>query len=94
VPNVEVRPTIAGIRAGRDEVLGEAVRQILGHNIACSVHTYVNTVLGSNRSFAISSTILTIICLAVFSDSDHLSLETMENMIAERLRQSQRREKS
>jgi C-terminal processing protease CtpA/Prc len=33
VPNVEVRPTIAGIRAGRDEVLEEAVRQILGHHV-------------------------------------------------------------
>jgi hypothetical protein len=31
VPDVEVKPTIAGIRAGRDEVLEEAVRQIVGH---------------------------------------------------------------
>lgn len=30
VPDVVVRPTIAGIRAGRDEVLEEALRQILG----------------------------------------------------------------
>jgi len=30
VPNVEIRPTVAGIRAGRDEVLEEALRQILG----------------------------------------------------------------
>jgi C-terminal processing protease CtpA/Prc len=30
VPDVEVRPTIAGIRAGRDEVLEEAIRQIVG----------------------------------------------------------------
>ena len=30
VPDVEVRPTIAGIRAGRDEVLEEAIRRILG----------------------------------------------------------------
>ena len=30
VPDVEVKPTIAGIRAGRDEVLEEALRQILG----------------------------------------------------------------
>jgi C-terminal processing protease CtpA/Prc len=29
IPDVEVRPTIAGIRAGRDEVLEEALRQIL-----------------------------------------------------------------
>ena len=30
VPNVVVKPTIAGIRARRDEVLEEALRQILG----------------------------------------------------------------
>jgi len=30
VPDVEVQPTIEGIRAGRDEVLEEALRQILG----------------------------------------------------------------
>ena len=30
VPNVELRPTIEGIREGRDEVLEEALRQILG----------------------------------------------------------------
>jgi hypothetical protein len=30
VPNVEVRPTIAGIRAGRDEVLEAAVGRALG----------------------------------------------------------------
>ena len=30
VPKIEARPTIAGIRAGRDEVLEEALRQILG----------------------------------------------------------------
>jgi hypothetical protein len=30
LPDVEVKPTIAGIRSGRDEVLEEAVRQILG----------------------------------------------------------------
>jgi C-terminal processing protease CtpA/Prc len=30
VPDVEVRPTIAGVRAGRHEVLEEAIRQILG----------------------------------------------------------------
>jgi C-terminal processing protease CtpA/Prc len=30
IPDVERKPTIAGIRAGRDEVLEEAVRQILG----------------------------------------------------------------
>jgi len=32
VPNVEVKPTIAGIRAGRDEVLEEALRQVLGRD--------------------------------------------------------------
>jgi C-terminal processing protease CtpA/Prc len=30
VPDVEIHPTIAGIRAGKDEVLEEALRQILG----------------------------------------------------------------
>ncbi len=30
IPNVKVTPTIAGIRAGRDEVLEEALRQLLG----------------------------------------------------------------
>ena len=30
VPDIEVKPTIAGIRAHRDEVLEEALRQILG----------------------------------------------------------------
>jgi C-terminal processing protease CtpA/Prc len=33
VPNVEVKPTIAGIRSGRDEVLEEALRQILGRTV-------------------------------------------------------------
>jgi C-terminal processing protease CtpA/Prc len=33
VPDVEVKPTIGGIRASRDEVLEEAVRQILGHTV-------------------------------------------------------------
>jgi len=33
VPDVEVRPTIAAIRVGRDEVLEEALRQILGHEV-------------------------------------------------------------
>jgi C-terminal processing protease CtpA/Prc len=31
-PDVEVRPTIEGIRAGRDEVMAEALRQILGRD--------------------------------------------------------------
>ena len=30
VPDLVVRPTSAGIRAGRDEVLEAAIRQILG----------------------------------------------------------------
>ena len=30
IPDVEVKPTIAGIRAGRDEVLDEAIRLIVG----------------------------------------------------------------
>jgi C-terminal processing protease CtpA/Prc len=33
VPNVDVRPTIAGIRAGRDLVLEEALHQILGPQV-------------------------------------------------------------
>jgi C-terminal processing protease CtpA/Prc len=33
VPDVEIRPTIAGIRTGRDEVLEEGVRQILGRDV-------------------------------------------------------------
>jgi C-terminal processing protease CtpA/Prc len=34
VPNQDVRPTIAGIKAGRDEVLEAALRQILGADIS------------------------------------------------------------
>ena len=34
--DVEVKPTIAGIRAGRDELLEEAVRQILGPEAAAA----------------------------------------------------------
>ena len=33
IPNIEVRPTIEGIRAGRDEVLEAALRQVLGADI-------------------------------------------------------------
>ena len=33
VPDIEARPTIAGIRAGRDEVLEAALRQILGSDV-------------------------------------------------------------
>jgi hypothetical protein len=33
LPDFEVRPTIAGIRAGRDEVLEEALRQVLGPGV-------------------------------------------------------------
>ena len=33
IPDVEMKPTIAGIRAGKDEVLEEAIRQILGRNV-------------------------------------------------------------
>jgi C-terminal processing protease CtpA/Prc len=32
VPNVQVKATIAGVRNGSDEVLEEALRQILGHH--------------------------------------------------------------
>lgn len=34
VPDVAAKPTIAGVRAGRDEVLEEGVRQIVGKNVA------------------------------------------------------------
>src|SRR6476619_270941 len=33
VPDVKVRPTIAGIRAGRDELLEEGIRLILGREL-------------------------------------------------------------
>jgi C-terminal processing protease CtpA/Prc len=33
LPNVEIKPTIAGIRAGRDELLETALRQILGPDV-------------------------------------------------------------
>ena len=36
-PDVHIEPTIAGIRAGRDEVLEEALRQILGTSMPTSV---------------------------------------------------------
>jgi C-terminal processing protease CtpA/Prc len=34
LPDVEVRPTIAGVRSGRDEVLEEALRQVLGSTVS------------------------------------------------------------
>jgi hypothetical protein len=34
VPDVVVKPTIAGMRTGRDELLEEGVRQIIGKNMA------------------------------------------------------------
>ena len=36
VPDLEVRPTIAGMRAGRDEVLEAAVRRVLGRGITAA----------------------------------------------------------
>ena len=36
-PNVYIEPTIAGIRAGTDEVLEEALRQILGTSVPSTV---------------------------------------------------------
>ncbi len=33
IPDVTIRPTIAGVRAGRDEVLEEAVQMILGQEV-------------------------------------------------------------
>jgi C-terminal processing protease CtpA/Prc len=38
VPNDQVKPTITGIRAGRDEVLEEALRQILGTQVLLNRH--------------------------------------------------------
>ena len=37
IPDVDVRPTIAGIRAGRDEVLEVAIREILGPSVSLQV---------------------------------------------------------
>jgi C-terminal processing protease CtpA/Prc len=34
IPDVESRPTIAGIRDGRDEVLEQGLRQILGNAVS------------------------------------------------------------
>lgn len=34
VPNLDVQPTIAGLRAGRDEVLEAAIREILGPGVS------------------------------------------------------------
>jgi C-terminal processing protease CtpA/Prc len=39
VPDVVVRPTIAGIRAGRDEVMEAAIRRVLGRQITDSERT-------------------------------------------------------
>jgi C-terminal processing protease CtpA/Prc len=36
IPNREVKPTIAGIRAGRDEVLEAAIREIVGKDVAAA----------------------------------------------------------
>jgi len=36
VADIEVRPTISGIRLGRDEVLEAAIRQILGSTVSPS----------------------------------------------------------
>jgi C-terminal processing protease CtpA/Prc len=36
VPDLEVKPSIAGIRAGRDEVLEAAVRRVLGRDITAA----------------------------------------------------------
>ena len=33
MPDIELRPTVAGIREGRDELLEEAIRQILGREV-------------------------------------------------------------
>ena len=36
IPNREVKPTIAGIRAGRDEVLEAAIREIIGNDVSAA----------------------------------------------------------
>ena len=33
IPDLQVKPTIAGIRAGRDEVLEAAIREIVGKDV-------------------------------------------------------------
>ena len=33
VPNIQVNPTLTGVGAGRDEVLEQAVRQIVGEQV-------------------------------------------------------------
>ena len=33
VPNIQVNPTLTGVRAGRDEILEQAVRQIVGEQV-------------------------------------------------------------
>lgn len=37
IPDVIIRPSLAGIRAGRDEVLEEGVRQIVGPGVRLHV---------------------------------------------------------
>jgi C-terminal processing protease CtpA/Prc len=34
VPDIESKPTIAGLRAGRDEVLEVAIREIVGEDMS------------------------------------------------------------
>ena len=34
IPDIEVKPTIAGIQAGRDELLERALREILGPDVS------------------------------------------------------------
>jgi hypothetical protein len=36
VPDIDVKPTVAGIRAGRDEVLEAGIREILGPGVPLS----------------------------------------------------------
>jgi 3-methyladenine DNA glycosylase/8-oxoguanine DNA glycosylase len=36
IPDREVKPTIAGIRAGRDEVLEAAIREIVGSDVSAA----------------------------------------------------------
>ncbi len=36
IPDIKVKPTIAGMQAGRDELIEEAIRQIMGDSLPLS----------------------------------------------------------
>ena len=49
-PDLEVRPTLAGIRAGRDEVLETAVGSLLGEGVSKEeIRRWVDDALGARR---------------------------------------------